>query len=876
MELFLLSIFCIIVVSVSQGSINGHVGRRRKFGDRSPRIVKRMQIIRCCGKKSCFLQPKISTQLKTSSLKTSDFAEQKGPNKSINSDLGSTLSQLDNNFELSKTQTWSDAVSLRLNEQNSPGSILDTAVSTSPSFLDLTSSDEKLMTTPIITTTYSAAEKSVLNNEVEISTTPTHFPETNRASSFSSNQFTGASTSKFSVSTFSATTTSTKEATTTTIAPELIGKCVVEANAVNRSLFLTNGALAGPDLHGFWLDACGQTLLLGKSLGTWQENKAKCFSLNMQPFALESREKLECMKLQAKSWKFNLNYWTGGTKDLASGTFGWCSTNGTSPLLDILPLVNLASDQNCVRMKISKTNGSISISDQRCSNRIIFACQGPPTTAPKCTGPICPNITCQRDPLLFTSDNKSSVLKNHTLHGRWFTDKLRQYLLSFENDTRTYLEAMKVCCALGMSLLSLDGNHKYEALANICNSPEMIYAPENMTFWTSGSDEGCESTFGFCTAKRLFGDEAKWLPGQPDNAGQKENYVAVNILRSQRQVLLADYDGRTKFRYICEKRRNPQSKSGKQAIIDECSVIYNVSQIEIDLLQNASNFDTRMKCFLKCVGEAAGLVLGGKFVESEIFAILELMALLNEDDISKNMAIMQECNKKSSGLDECDKVYQLAKCARDKSPAVFDQVVKDLNIQDSENDELISKGYGCHNIVPCPINVTEKNVFDSINISPMSCNYDNANYWVCKCSDLRKILIFYKAGLIYTHQDAVRYCCERGLRLLQPQNYVKTSTCINSAAIASGEYANWTYTMLNAVVLDAISGYSFDCETQTEFLPKMLHPNYNFRTSPPPDVQYVNSAGPLYAMSRTNQARSPEYYWIGSNINEVFMCEEKI
>ncbi|XP_059473976.1 uncharacterized protein LOC132195784 [Neocloeon triangulifer] len=242
-----------------------------------------------------------------------------------------------------------------------------------------------------------------------------------------------------------------------------------------------------------------------------------------------------------------------------------------------------------------------------------------------------------------------------------------------------------------MSLLSLDGQYKYDALASISNTTDdMNKELQNLTFWTSGSDEGCESVFGFCSAKRLFRDEAQWLPGQPDNAGRKENHVAVHIWRQKGQVLLADYDGIKKFRYVCEQRRNPLSKNGKQAIIDECSLIYNVNSTEIDLLQNATKLDLRMKCFLQCVGDAVGLLVGGKFVASEVFAMLERINMQTADRLMKSMAIVGECNNKTYGMNECDKAYWLTRCARDKAPMIFEQMIKEL---DNLTSDVINKKF---------------------------------------------------------------------------------------------------------------------------------------------------------------------------------------
>ncbi|XP_059490937.1 uncharacterized protein LOC132205704 [Neocloeon triangulifer] len=385
-----------------------------------------------------------------------------------------------------------------------------------------------------------------------------------------------------------------------------------------------------------------------------------------------------------------------------------------------------------------------------------------------------------------------------------------------------------------MSLLSLDAQRKYDALASISNLSQVRNEDQNSTFWTSGSDEGCESVFGFCSAKRLFRGEAKWLPGQPDNAGGKENYVAVHIWSQNGQVLLADYDGQKKFRYICEKLGNPQSKSGKQAMVDECSFIFNVTSTEIDLLRNATIFDMRIKCFLHCVGDAVGLLIGGKIVASDIFAMLESLNMTNADELMKNMAIVDECNNKTYGMDECDKAYQLSKCARDKSPAVFDQIIKDLDKKAADNDELVSKAFGCANSsTSYTIDVVARNNLTSLNLNASTCvDYFNGE-WVCKCSDLKVYHVKYQAAS-YNYLEAIKFCCERGMRLLTTPNFFAATKCMQAVGpsffevgnLSVNGYSNRFWTMTNSIVVDVTSGFSYDCQTQTDFLPQKLNTSY--------------------------------------------------
>ncbi|XP_059476778.1 uncharacterized protein LOC132197481 isoform X2 [Neocloeon triangulifer] len=827
------------------------IGTRRSA--RLSKIVNRRTIIiKCCGLKKCSASSAAASIDKHHSQQThkqENFTESRSSSRA--------------NYHSTETKmTDSEATT------DSTGTLVGPETSASASAL-IDFSDSSIQSTAVTYSTSEATASFVATNSTTSTTTEqiATFSTTTASTSTTATAPTATSTAS------SSNEISTTPETSKTISPALVGKCNPDTNAVtNRSLFSTNGLLTNPDLHGFWLDACGLTLLLGKSLGTWNENSAKCFGLNMQPFTLESKDKLDCMNLQAKDWKFNMNYWTGGTKDVASGAFGWCSANGSAPWQDFLPLANLASDHNCVQMHISKANASVSVNDRRCSDRFIFACQGPPTAAPsfpQCQTPICTKFACQKDPNLFTStDNgKTMTLNNFTLHGRLFSQKLRSYLFSHKNDSRTYLEAAKACCALGMSLLSLDGNHKYDALANIANTDDMNSEAQNLTMWTSGSDEGCESVFGFCSAKRMFRDEAKWLPGQPDNAGGNENYVAVHIWRQRGQVLLADYDGQTKFRYICEKRLNPQSKSGKQAITDECSLIYNITSAEIDLLQNATNLDLRMKCFVQCVGDAVDLLVGGKFVESKVFAILESMAMLNVDGLINNMAIVDECNNKTYGMDLCDKAYQLAKCARDKSPAVFDQIIKDLDNQTTENDLLIPKGYGCAYSAnqTCTVNVALRDNIAALNLNASTCVDFVNQSWVCKCSDLKQYYISFRNSMYFPYIDAVKFCCERGLQMLSPQNFVNAVNCLRVQI--PHPYASYLYTLLNAAAVDLTTGFSFDCESQTSFSPQQLGFVLNYNASG------AFGSGPVIAFGTHNQG-TPMIRFVQPNAVNSFICGE--
>ncbi|XP_059473855.1 uncharacterized protein LOC132195705 isoform X2 [Neocloeon triangulifer] len=894
-DVFLRLILLIVLLqSSSQANSKGVDARNKGHKEASRGANKRGTIIKCCGGQKCLNNGHSTNRRSQSVLKTdvnftTKLRSARPSEFSLSEQLLSTtqFTIVDNSDGESSDLPPSTFASPNLSDQSTVQFVQEKTSESISTASDVQSSSSSLeTTTPSTTITLVDAETSISSTSASDSSSSEKAKTSSDLTTILSNSATWTSPettqSQISLSTSTTTTiltttnvpTNTKISTTSTVSTtaSVSATTTTPRNTVTTSI--TSTTIATTTKVSTTTTTPPTTTTSTTINGTWHENSNKCFGLKMQPFAIESKEKLECLKNQAKGWKFNMNYWTGGAKDLASGVFGWCSGNGSSPWKDVLPLVNLSKDKNCVQMQINKTSGSVSISERRCSDRTIFACQSPPTKGPKCASPVCPNITCQKDQLLFTPSpiGKSMVLKNARLYGKLFTYRLRNYLFSYSNDSRTYLEATKACCALGMSLLSLDAQRKYDALASIGKLSEMGNEAQNLTFWTSGSDEGCESVFGFCSAKRLFRGEEKWLPGQPDNAGGKENHVAVHIWREKRQVQLADYDGQKKFRYICEKLNNPQSKSAKQALVDECAIIYDVTTAEIDLLRNMTNFDARIKCFLHCVGDAVGLLVGGNFVASEVFAMLESMNL-NVDALMKNMAIVDECNNKTYGMDDCDKAYQLTKCARDKSPEVFDQIIKDLDKQAADSDELVSKSLGCANssYSNCTIDVAAKKSLDSLNLNASTCaNYINGA-WACKCSNSKVYIMKFNGGYTHNYLEASKYCCERGMRLIKSANFYAAAKCIQASGlskITANSYVNRFWTMTDSIVVDVTSGFTYDCKTQTDYLPQKRGFAMNF------DPKAAYDGDTQVMCVNLNWSAPPPFYLCPATSKQPFICEE--
>ncbi|XP_065350640.1 macrophage mannose receptor 1-like [Cloeon dipterum] len=500
-------------------------------------------------------------------------------------------------------------------------------------------------------------------------------------------------TTKLSSSTRAITSAKTPPSTTTpppSLADLIVGKCE-SSFPPDKGLFEINGRLKDPDKFGFWVTSCNQLFVFGKSLVTWRENTIKCASIGMQPIEIGNDAKYQCFKKLAINWKYGSNYWTSGLRTQGKN-FSWChNNNGSVRFWAPGQPDNLNGSENCVHMNIKTENTTVYLTDKKCTNINVFSCQGPTTPPPPCTSPVCPNITCKRNMSLYTNSTKegktSFYLAYPDMFGSWYKKNNRFYFYSYPNKTQTFLGAMKACCDLGMNLLSLQFDYKFDAV--LAGVKEKYTNPGH--FWTSGTDSGCESTFGFCAVNRLVRkDTNNWQRGQPNNAGGAENHLAVYINGSS--ALMADFNGDSKLRYICEARDTTKSASGGKAVRDECAAIYNVSMSEIDNMLNNTNYDLRMKCFIKCIGENSDLMIDGKFVESEFLAILEKLAAGNLEEFKKNMMIEDECVNSTGGMDECDKAAQLIKCANEKAPDVLMSVVDEMerSISQSESAQEIA------------------------------------------------------------------------------------------------------------------------------------------------------------------------------------------
>ncbi|XP_059470792.1 uncharacterized protein LOC132193874 isoform X2 [Neocloeon triangulifer] len=576
-------------------------------------------------------------------------------------------------------------------------------------------------------------------------------------------------------------TSTTVETTSTTTplptTPQVFPNCSETSVVKDPLAFNNNGLLKEPESYGYWLQSCDQLFLFGKTLMSWKENIDKCFNIGMQPLAFANATKNQCFRnMTTLDWTFAENYWTCGLKTDIS-VISWCSANVSSTLQEspTIPWTGVSKVQeDCVQLSVLKDNATYQLKGKMCNESLFFACQGPTTTPPPCSSPSCPNVTCQKKASFFLNSTNATaeegsgeVLSNTNLHGNWYRYKGRLFLFSYPNLTQTFTGAIKACCEVGMTLLSLEYDYKYTSLVTAIKNNQTTAD----VFWTSGTDNGCKGKFGYCTANRTLQEEALWNSGQPDNSGGNEHALAVSLNSSH--ALLSDFGEDKMFRYICEARDSDPDGTGGNAVRDECAAVYNISQTEIDNIFNTTEkFDERMKCFLKCVGDNAGMMVNGKFVDSRVLAALENISMGNSNELKNNTQLLSACQRAAENMSECDKAAHMIKCSSEKAPEALNSVV--MTVQKAMPIRKLSFPLArCFN--KCVVN---KTLVQEFKFAKNGSKVTNGVVQV-RCG---KKYLFFMALVNMT--EAFRQCCIRGLKIVSLDSSAK-ATCLESQSVAN-------------------------------------------------------------------------------------------
>ncbi|XP_059481909.1 uncharacterized protein LOC132200456 [Neocloeon triangulifer] len=716
------------------------------------RAKARSIILKCCGTKSCSKQEDNNTAVKGRNNATAITTKKDGVGNAAVANTVTTNSGPANtaNADASGGGETPPPADETPPEGDPPTDAINQNLGTTPSGPEVSVSSSAATATQEPSTTGQKMDSSTSNT--------TTFTNSSTLDSTSNAISATSSTLSTSTTTTPTTTTTTLATTTTTQPPSveelILGKCETFDKDVTQ--FTSDNSLKDPEKYGSWVESCGYQFVFGKTYVTWRENMIKCNEIGMEPLTVEDATKLECFSKMGYNWKYASNFWTSGIRS-SQNTFSWCKKPTNVSFGMQIPWAagqpdNANNSENCVHMSFLRENNPIKLSDRTCTDMFIFGCQGPTTPVPStCASPVCSNVPCVKNPSLFSS---TDILKTPMTYGTWFNHNGRTYMFSLSNVTNTFSGAMKACCDIGMSLLSLEYDYKYKSLME---AMKVNASSKSDFFWTSGSDQGCEGKFGFCTTQRTLRKDAVWAQGQPDNANGNDNAIAITVNSSH--LLFYDANENSQYRYICEGRDTRKAKSGGDGVRLECAAAYNVTQEEQNTLFTKPNFDVRIRCFLKCVGENAGVMVNGKFVYNDAVPVMENMMAGNVTEYTNNFAIVDACKNSLMGMSECDLAAMMIKCTNDKAPQIVRGIIAGMEKTILlEKPPMAQPDAFCYDPSACKLNSALKLEVDNC---ASNCSLSAGDGLIR--SACGKKYLYYKTSI--TWDQAFITCCEYGMKL---------------------------------------------------------------------------------------------------------------
>ncbi|CAB3365499.1 Hypothetical predicted protein [Cloeon dipterum] len=388
---------------------------------------RRNYIIKCCGKKSCLptnpkLRPKHlenRTTVSTTVLEVKETSQAPNPKQTTVDLPGSSIQateQTTNPNDANKLMETTAHLDPTADPSSTSGDVVTEKSTSSLSSLE----SETTLAADRPTEQQSA---KTTDNYQQIATTQdvakltTSFKTSNPTSTTTTAKITikattvGAASTKISTSSSSQTSITTTRAkptttlfvltnrpttfrtssttTTTTFRPltnERLYTCSSTQCTRNNTLARSDPAFV---YRSTWYSACGNSFIFGTQLVSWEENFKMCCSVGMIPISIESETKLSCLaSLMNSNWPFSIYYWTSGRKLFhPNSTFEFCLSSGnivTNTTTQIWAPGEPVGmwDRLCVLLALDKKTNSALLYVRNCSEKSIFACQGPMTTTP--------------------------------------------------------------------------------------------------------------------------------------------------------------------------------------------------------------------------------------------------------------------------------------------------------------------------------------------------------------------------------------------------------------------------------------------------------------------------------------------------------------
>ncbi|XP_065331591.1 uncharacterized protein LOC135934020 [Cloeon dipterum] len=536
--------------------------------------------------------------------------------------------------------------------------------------------------------------------------------------------------------------------------------CPTPAISKNTAMFDEDGNILTPQVHGIWENGANATFLFGFSLATWSETWKECSKFGMMPLSFSSKIELDFVFDLLGGWGSSINYWTAGTReDYATKGPVWC-TDRAEINKAVVHVQNAANESimgkfDCIAFLVKKiaTNVLItfdgSFDFRNCSIRQFLACKGPLTPKPSFFRQTCPRNIARNLSLFNLS---TGFLNEPSSFGQWVSKCNKFFVIADPTTDQTnetvkitWDEARKRCNSIGFRLISFDSREKFDCLVNVSQNN---LAP----FWTSGAYLDCKSStkYVWCGSNRnLNMNDVVWDKNQPPQSATKTCISGVFNLQTGVSLQAVDCDSSLSF--ICEAD-NTEGHSLAYAKYEQCQILLQVSKAEVDSLFLGLSLSSKLKCYMRCLGESLSLIdSNGRIVDLAIINLIQSV-VMSVEQVEKSFDILNIC-KNLSGADACESEARIFECGMQRAPDKIYAMVT-YSVTDFQTAPLI--GYpndSCpYDVSTCTLNATAAdNVANNKTV-------DGMLYFVEACGKKYQVSEESK-----NYADAARKCCEMGM-----------------------------------------------------------------------------------------------------------------